>query len=84
MNTPLIETHPLGFFLPQGTKLLMLGSFPPPNHRWSMNFYYPNFQNDMRRILGRIFYHNKNYFITPNGKAFDEEKAKKFCIEKTI
>mgnify|MGYP002227391153 CR=1 FL=1 len=43
MKTPAtqpIEQHPLGFFLPENTKLLMLGSFPPPRARWSMNFYY--------------------------------------------
>ena len=53
------ELHPLGFFLPEQTKLLMLGSFPPPMQRWSMNFYYPNIQNDMWRILGLLFYSNK-------------------------
>ena len=45
------ELHPLGFFLPENTRLLMLGSFPPPKARWSMDFYYPNIQNDMWRIL---------------------------------
>jgi G:T/U-mismatch repair DNA glycosylase len=49
-----------------------------------MDFYYPNFQNDMRRILGLIFHHDKNFFIAPNGKQFDEEKAKKFCEENSI
>lgn len=57
------ELHPLGFFLPEQTKLLMLGSFPPPMQRWSMNFYYPNIQNDMWRILGLLFYNNKEYFL---------------------
>ena len=57
------EQHPLGFFLPENTKLLMLGSFPPPRARWSMNFYYPNIQNDMWRILGLIFYNDKEYFL---------------------
>lgn len=77
------ERHPLGFFLPENTKLLMLGSFPPPKTRWSMNFYYPNIQNDMWRILGYLFFHDKNYFMeTP--KAFSEEKAKAFCEKKGI
>ena len=74
MKTPAtqpIEQHPLGFFLPENTKLLMLGSFPPPRARWSMNFYYPNIQNDMWRIL-------------ETKKAFSEEKAKAFCREKGI
>ncbi len=77
------ELHPLGFFLPEQTKLLMLGSFPPPMQRWSMNFYYPNIQNDMWRILGLLFYSNKEYFLETK-KAFSEEKAKAFCREKGI
>ena len=55
MKETLAEKHPLGFFLPENTQLLMLGSFPPPQQRWSMNFYYPNIQNDMWRILGLLF-----------------------------
>lgn len=77
------ELHPLGFFLPENTRLLMLGSFPPPKARWSMDFYYPNIQNDMWRILGLIFYGNKDAFLRDK-KAFSEEKAKAFCREKGI
>ncbi len=77
------EIHPLGFFLPEQTQLLMLGSFPPPQARWSMNFYYPNIQNDMWRILGTLFYQDKEYFLK-NKKAFSETKAKAFCHEKGI
>jgi len=74
------ERHPLGFFLPENTRLLMLGSFPPPKARWSMEFYYPNIMNDMWRILGIIFYADKNYFLAGK-KAFSQEKAKAFCRE---
>lgn len=77
------EQHPLGFFLPENTKLLMLGSFPPPIIRWSMNFYYPNIQNDMWRILGSIFYQDTAYFLETK-KAFSEERAKAFCRDKGI
>ena len=42
-----IEEHPLEPFLPANAKLLMLGSFPPQKKRWSMEFFYPNLQNDM-------------------------------------
>ncbi|HPJ54860.1 MAG TPA: uracil-DNA glycosylase family protein, partial [Bacteroidales bacterium] len=42
-------------FLPGSSRILLLGSFPPPVNRWSMDFYYPNFQNDMWRIMGLIF-----------------------------
>ena len=40
-----IETHPLDPFLPSAARLLMLGSFPPPQTRWKMPFYYPNLQD---------------------------------------
>ena len=70
-------------FLPANARLLMLGSFPPPKARWSMDFYYPNIQNDMWRILGLIFYGNKDAFLRDK-KAFSEEKAKAFCREKGI
>jgi len=78
-----VELHPLGFFLPKGTRLLMLGSFPPPKQRWSMNFYYPNFQNDMWRILGLIFFNDKDFFVD-SPHTFSEAKAKAFCQDKKI
>ena len=34
-----IERHPFEPFLPKNAKLLMLGSFPPAEHRWTMHFY---------------------------------------------
>ena len=52
----LIEVHPLPPFAPEGAKMLMLGSFPPPRARWKMDFFYPNFQNDMWRIFGVVFF----------------------------
>ena len=73
-----IEQHPLKPFLPAEAVMLMLGSFPPPRIRWSMDFYYPNIQNDMWRILGLLFYADKDYFLeTP--KNFSEEKCRVFC-----
>ena len=47
VHPAIIETHPLKPFLPENGKLLMLGSFPPPKARWKMNFYYPNYQNEI-------------------------------------
>ena len=64
--------------------MLMLGSFPPPRSRWSMDFYYPNFQNDMWRILGIVFFRDKNYFLTEDGKRFQEKKIRAFLMEKGI
>lgn len=61
-----IEEHPLEPFLPVNAKLLMLGSFPPQKKRWSMEFFYPNLQNDMWRIFGIIFFQNKDHFLNPD------------------
>ena len=60
--TPEIERHPLRPFMPENAQLLMLGSFPPPKERWCMDFFYPNPQNDMWRIMGQIFYGDKTHF----------------------
>ena len=78
---PNIERHPLKPFLPSSAKVLMLGSFPPPRARWSMDFFYPNFINDMWRILGLVFYANKNQFVIANERRFDYETVVRFCTE---
>ncbi len=79
-----VETHPLPAFAPLNAKLLMLGSFPPPRARWKMDFYYPNFQNDMWRIFGLVFFNDKNYFVQENGKAFKETLLREFLTRKGI
>lgn len=77
-----VEQHPLGFFLPEHAKILLLGSFPPPQIRWSMNFYYPNILNDMWRIMGLLFFNEKTYFLDKqHKKAFAEAKVRSFCSE---
>lgn len=75
----LTETHPLAPFMPAHARLLMLGSFPPKRERWSMDFFYPNFNNDMWRIVGLIFFGDKSRFITADGRHFDREQITEFC-----
>jgi G:T/U-mismatch repair DNA glycosylase len=79
-----IEYHPLQPFLPDNARLLMLGSFPPPQVRWSMNFFYPNFNNDMWRIFGYIYFADKLHFVVPGKKTFDRERLIDFLKEKGI
>lgn len=79
-----IESHPLEPFLPKGAKILMLGSFPPKHERWSMEFFYPNFNNDMWRIMGLLFYGDRSHFVRTDAKRFDREKIIDFCREKGI
>lgn len=85
------ERHPLMPFLPGNARLLMLGSFPPKKERWSMDFFYPNFNNDMWRIIGMVFFGDRRYFETCCGQAtdgkprkFDRERIAGFCSGKGI
>ena len=79
-----IERHPFEPFLPDGAKVLMLGSFPPQRKRWCMEFYYPNWLNDFWRICGLVFYGDRDRFVVPGEKRFDIEMVKSFCREKGI
>ena len=79
-----IEKHPLEPFLPPKAKLLMLGSFPPQRKRWSMDFYYPNLNNDMWRIVGLLFFGDKDHFLNDTRKAFCREQIIDFLNEKGI
>lgn len=79
-----IETHPFEPFLPVHARLLMLGTFPPAPKRWCMEFYYPNFQNDMWRIFGIAFFNDKNHFVLQDKKTFDLDAIIPFLKEKGI
>lgn len=70
--------------MPSNAVLLMLGSFPPQQKRWSMDFFYPNLQNDMWRIFGLIFFNDKEHFLLPDRKAFHKEQIIDFLKEKGI
>ena len=80
----IIESHPFEPFLPQEAVVLMLGTFPPKRERWSMEFYFPNKINDMWRIMGIIFYADKNHFWIEEEKRFDLPLIKKFLTEHKI
>lgn len=79
-----IEQHPLKPFLPEDARVLMLGSFPPKRERWSMEFFYPNWINDMWRIVGYLFFGNKHHFALASEKRFDKERIIDFCTAKGI
>ena len=76
-----IEKHPFQPFLPDGARILFLGSFPPQPHRWCMPFYYPNWINDFWRIMGMIHFGDKDHFCIPSEKRFDEAAIRTFCSE---
>ena len=72
------EKHPLEPFLPPHARVLMLGSFPPQRIRWSMDFFYPNLQNDMWRIMGHLFFGDRDYFLLREERRFDRERIASF------
>lgn len=79
IQPPSVERHPLKSFLPREAHLLMLGSFPPQRVRWSMDFFYPNWINDMWRIVGLLFFDNRHHFEAEGEKRFDKERIVAFC-----
>lgn len=80
----IIEHHPFEPFLPPEARALIMGTFPPGSHRWSMKFYYPNPINDMWRIMGLIFMGEKNAFYIKELKCFDEQAIRYFMSLKGI
>ena len=44
-----------------------------------MPFYYPNWINDFWRIMGIIFFGDKEHFCIPGRKSFDEASIREFC-----
>lgn len=79
-----IETHPFEPWLPTNAKLLMLGTFPPAPKRWAMEWYYPNFTNDMWRIFGLIFFGDKLHFVDEANKTYRLNELKQFLKEKGV
>lgn len=79
-----LERHPLEPFLPGNARLLMLGSFPPARRRWCMDFFYPNFINDMWRIFGIVFFDDKDHFVDNGAKCFRRDAIVSFLKEKGI
>lgn len=79
-----IETHPFEPWLPANAKLLMLGTFPPAPKRWAMEWYYPNFTNDMWRIMGIIFFNDKYHFVDKEHKTYKLNELMPFLKEKGI
>lgn len=68
----IVERHPFTPFLPEGAKVVLCGTFPPKREKWAMDFFYPNFQNDMWRVFGMIFFEDKNHFFHLQDKTVDK------------
>lgn len=75
-NETSIERHPWPPYIPQGARIFIMGTFPPGQHRWSMPFFYPNTINDFWRVMGIIYFGDKDSLYQAHLKTFDLEKIK--------
>ena len=76
-----METHPFEPFLPANARLLMLGTFPPAPKRWCMDWYYPNYTNDMWRIVGLCFFGDTLHFVADARKPYRLAELQSFLAE---
>ncbi len=79
-----IERHPWEPFVPEGARVLIMGTFPPGSHRWSMDFYYPNRTNDFWYMMGLIFFGNRYALYRPESKCFDLAVIKELLTDRHI
>lgn len=49
-----------------------------------MEFYYPNFINDMWRVMGLVFHNDKDYFVDLPAKSFRLELIKQMLTDQRI
>lgn len=49
-----------------------------------MDFFYPNYINDHWRILGAVFFGNRDYFVDVEKKCFKRETIIEFLKDKGI
>lgn len=78
------EPCPWPPFIPPHAKILIMGTFPPAPNRWSMDFYYPNCQNDFWRIMGLIFFDNKQRFYDELTRTYRLDDIKRLLTERGI
>lgn len=79
-----VERHPWPPYIPEGAKVLIMGTFPPQPKRWSMDFYYPNRTNDFWKIMGLLFRGDADALYVKERKAFDLDAIKALLDERHI
>lgn len=67
------ETHPWKWYVPNGARTLMVGTFPPTKRNWNYDFFYPNKNNFFWRIIASIA--NKPLQHFSGNEAVEERKA---------
>lgn len=83
-NPAITEIHPWEPYIPDGARILIMGTFPPGDHRWSMDFYYPNRSNDFWYMMGLLFIGDRYALYDSTNRTFDIEAIKKLLDEHGI
>lgn len=79
-----IELHPWEPFVPEGSKILIMGTFPPQRKRWGMDFYYPNRTNDFWFMMGLIFFGDRYALFDKETKSFNLDSIRNLLTDKRI
>ncbi|MDE5643184.1 MAG: uracil-DNA glycosylase family protein [Muribaculaceae bacterium] len=79
-----LESHPWPPFIPDGAKVLIMGTFPPPEARWAMNFYYPNRTNDFWPMMGLIFFGDRYALYDSENRQFRLDAIIRLLTDKGI
>lgn len=83
-SDPIIYSHPWEPFVPAGARILMLGTFPPGDHRWAMDFYYPNPTNDFWKMMGIIFRNDAAALYDAATRTYRLDEIKRLLTERHI
>lgn len=83
-SDPIIYSHPWEPFVPAGARILMLGTFPPGDHRWAMDFYYPNPTNDFWKMIGIIFRNDAAALYDAATRTYRLDEIKRLLTERHI
>lgn len=78
------ETHPWPPFVPDGAKVIFLGTFPPPPNRWAMDFFYPNRTNDFWKVMGLIYEGSTGAFYDVDTRSFRLDAIKDMLCRRHI
>lgn len=79
-----LECHPWPPFIPDGAKIVIMGTFPPQSKRWSMDFYYPNRTNDFWFMMGLIFLGDRYALYDRGRRLFDVDAIKRLLTANGI
>lgn len=76
--------HPWPPFVPPSAKVLIMGTFPPGPHRWSMDFFYPNRTNDFWFMMGLLFFGDRDALYDRPARQYRLDRIKALLTEKGI